>query len=91
MNNQVTAIITSEDSSVQVTLISNSPTLDNREEVVGMAMYKLSALIGWQTKASQRKAMAGLMTDQSFLEVLRGNSDYWVSGDGEYILSIIEN
>lgn len=91
MNNQVTAIITSEDSNVQVTIISRSPSADNRKEVVEMARFKLARLISGQTKSSQMKALAGLMTDQSFIEVLNGNSDYWVSDDGEYMLSIIED
>lgn len=89
MNQQVTAIITSEDSNVQVTILSSSPSENNRKEVVEMARYKLSRLISGQTNASQRIAMAGLMTDQSLVEVLNGNSDYWVSDDGEYMLSII--
>lgn len=91
MNKQVTAIITSEDSNVQVTIISSSPCADNRQEVVEMALTKLSRLISGQTNASQRRALAGLMTDQSLVEVVKGNSDYWVSDDGEYMLSIIED
>lgn len=91
MSNQAAAIITSEDSDVQVTIISSSPTRDNRQEVFEIALDKLSFLIGDQSKSSQRKALAGLMTDQSLVEVINGNSDYWVSDDGEYVLSIIED
>lgn len=91
MNNQVTGIITSEDSNVQVTIISSSPCADNRQEVMYMALYKLVRLLGAQTNASQRKAMASLVTDESFIATLRGESDYWVSDDGEHMLSIIED
>lgn len=90
MNNQVTGVITSKDSDVQVTIISSSPAADNRKEVIGLAVLKLAYLLSQDMNASNKKALAHLVTDASLEKVRNRESDYWVSDDGEYTLTIIE-